>query len=200
VAVVHGGQLAGQQQGIGREMVLDGIQAVDGRLDLRPVGGEPEQQLGTFRGKVRGDGDQVRRMEGAVQEPLGRVAGAGHRRRLGEAEIEEEHEPAPRRHRHAADRLRLVGGDGGEIEHLEAGDLLLLAPLVELEVGAVKAAHRLAVAHHLHRHLDDDDVGGLGEPLRREWRGRQPQRKDHHGEPKPQAWTAEPQIGLHSSS
>ena len=58
---------------------------------------------------------------------------------------------------------------------MEAGDGLLLAPLVDLEVGRRQAAHRLAVAHHLHRHLDLDHVRRPGERLRRGRRGERQQ-------------------------
>ena len=53
----------------------------------------------------------------------------------------------------------------GQVHHLEAGESLLLTTVIELEVGGGEAAHRLAVADHLHRHFHHDDLRALDERL-----------------------------------
>ena len=87
---------------------------------------------------------------------------------VGEDEVEEQHEVAPRGGRHVGGGA----GRGGEVEHLEAADRHLLAPVEDLEVGGGEAAHRLAAIDHLHRHLDHHHVGALGERLLGGARGR----------------------------
>src|SRR6185295_2078488 len=67
-----------------------------------------------------------------------------------------------RRYRGGAHR-----GPRREIEDVEAGHRQLAPSLPHLEVLGGEAAHRLAVAHHLHRHLDGEHLGGAGKGGRR---------------------------------
>jgi hypothetical protein len=103
-------------------------------------------------------------MELAEHLPGG-LPGDGDRLGGGEGEIEQQQEVTARRHGSGRRTLRAAQPFGdlkGKIEDLEADDLLLLAALVDLEVVGREPADRNAVADHLDRHLDHDDIGALG--------------------------------------
>ena len=157
-----------ETQGVRRVVEGGGLgDPVDGREGLVPVAAEGEQQLGPLGGDVGAHGHQVRRME-LLQDLAGCLLGLRRRLGGGEGEVEEEQEVAARRdRRRGLARLRSAAGHFHlEVEHLEADDLLLPPALVDLEVVGREPADRLAGAvEHLHRHLDHDDVRGLGEGL-----------------------------------
>ena len=149
----------------------------EGVLDLPPVGGVAEHELRTAQGAVGCHGHQVGPLE-LVEEAGRRPPRPHHRFGLGEGEVEEEEEVAPGRRRH----LRGLAAGRREVEHLEAGDRQPAPPLPDLEIAGLEAADRLAVAHHLHRHLDRQHLGGAGEggPGRRRGRGLPPRRHRGH--------------------
>ncbi len=77
-------------------------QAVEGALELPPVGGEAEHELRPARGAVGGHGHEVGGVE-LPEEARGRLPGPGHGRGLGECQIEEKQEVAPGGGGHAGD-------------------------------------------------------------------------------------------------
>jgi hypothetical protein len=150
-----------QAQGIDRTRdQVRQAQHLQGVVELPAVGGEAEHELRPARGAVGGDGHQVGGVEGPEQAGGG-LPRPGDRPGLRERQVEEEQKVPPRgggQARHAPG-----AGEPLEVERLEAGHRHPAAPLPHLEVGGREAAYRLAIAHHLHRHVDRQHARGAGE-------------------------------------
>jgi hypothetical protein len=129
-----------------------------------PVGGEAEHELRAAGGSVGGDRHQVGGVE-AREQPGGGPPGPHDRLGLGEGEVEQQQEMAAGR---GGDGRGPPGGGHRQVERLEAGDRQPAAAVPDLEVAGLEAAHGLAVAHHLHRHVHRDHLGGAREGRR--WR------------------------------
>ncbi len=145
---------------------LGEAEGIDGVLDLPPVGGEADDELRAAGLAVGRHRHQVGALDTLFDHLVRRRAALDDRRGLGVREVEEEEEVAAGGDRHRA-LLPLLAGGGRlrQVDDVEAGDLLLLLAVVELEVGGGQAAHRLVALDDGHRHLDGDDRGGLVEPL-----------------------------------
>ena len=128
-------------------------------------------------GADRADGDEVERLHGLAHEAPGRLLRAGEHRRRREAEVEEEHERAPRR---GVDRRQgaALAPLRGEVDRLEAGERPGVSrlpvpgphvgPPLSEQVGVRRQVRRPAGEHR----QVDDEVGDDGqhrdpdEPLR----------------------------------
>ena len=102
---------------------------------------------------------QVGRLEAVAHQVEGRLLGLADEGRLGEVQVEEEQEVAPRRCRHLGRDVRGGSAAGArqllQVDRLEELDRPALALVVDHEVVGRQTAYRLAVAQHLHRHLHD---------------------------------------------
>ncbi len=173
------------------------------QLDLIPIPGEADQDVGAGAAGVHGDGQPVVLRQAPVDHAAGPEDRALEAPAGGELEVEEKQNVATPGDLCGRQTRRLVPppdrrdlADGPHVDDFEVHQLTPHPAVVDHEVVTGQASHRLAVADHLHGHLHHGDGDVLSEGLRRGGLdAAQDQRENRQEQPQPAAamlWCSSP--------